>query len=124
VVEDSTFFRSQITSFLQNNGFAVMEAEDGLAAWELLKSREEEIDLIITDIEMPNMDGLELTKKVKAEEGLSTIPIIALTTLADDQDEEKGKRAGIDDYQIKLDKEQLMNSIKALLQKRGERATP
>jgi two-component system chemotaxis sensor kinase CheA len=89
VVEDSTFFRSQITSFLQNNGFAVMEAEDGLAAWELLKSREEEIDLIITDIEMPNMDGLELTKKVKAEEGLSTIPIIALTTLADDQDEEK-----------------------------------
>ncbi|MDZ7698948.1 MAG: response regulator [Deltaproteobacteria bacterium] len=124
VVEDSTFFRSQITSFLETEGFTVLEAEDGLRAWDTLKEHPQEIDLVITDIEMPNMDGLELAKKIRSEDDLSTLPIIALTTLADDQDEEEGKMAGIDDYQIKLDKEQLMNSIETLLQKRGDNATP
>ena len=101
-----------------------METEDGLKAWDMLKKHPEEIDLVITDIEMPNMDGLELAEKIRSEDDLSTLPIIALTTLADDQDEAKGKIAGIDDYQIKLDRERLMNSIETLLQKRGDNATP
>ncbi len=113
--EDSTFFRNQVKKFMEDDGFKVIEAEDGRMAWELLKERVDEIDLVITDLEMPNMDGFELTRRIKTDPRYSHLGVIALTSLASDAHIEKGKAAGIDEYEIKLDREKLMKIIRKYL---------
>lgn len=118
--EDSNFFRSQVKDYLLEDGYTVIEAEDGVVAWELLQQYEKEISLIIADIEMPNLDGFGLTKKIRADNRFNKLPIIALTTIAGDEDIKKGKELGINDYQIKLDKEKLMNSVYDFLKKYTE----
>jgi two-component system chemotaxis sensor kinase CheA len=114
--EDSSFFRNQVKGSMEKEGFNVLEAEDGLIAWDLLEANADTIDLVVTDIEMPNLDGFGLTKKIKSHPAFMHLPVIALTTLAGDEDIAMGKKVGIDDYQIKLDREKLMNSIHAFLQ--------
>ncbi len=109
--EDSNFFRSQVKSYMEDEGYTVIEAEDGVIAWDLLQEHGDEISLVVTDIEMPNMDGFELTQRIKADNAFSHLPVIALTTLAGEEDIEKGRQVGICDYQIKLDREKLVRSI-------------
>jgi two-component system chemotaxis sensor kinase CheA len=109
--EDSNFFRNQVKEYLEDEGYSVIEAEDGLAGLELAKKFKDEISLVLTDIEMPNMDGFELTKKIREDESLSKIPVISLTTMASEEDISQGKEVGIDDYLIKLDKEKLLESV-------------
>mgnify|MGYP000991498127 FL=1 len=67
--------------------------------------------MVVTDIEMPNMDGFTLTEKIKGDKQLRHTPVIALTTLAADEDIARGKAVGVDEYHIKLDKERLMESV-------------
>jgi two-component system chemotaxis sensor kinase CheA len=119
VADDSNFFRSQIKSFIQHAGYTVVDAEDGEAAWQILQKSWQEISLVVTDMEMPRLNGFELTETIRKDERFSRMPIIALTTLADDKDMERAKRAGVDEYQIKLDKERLLDSISALIHERG-----
>ena len=109
--EDSAFFRNQVTTFMEDDGLKVIAAEDGLIAWELLKERVDEIDLVVTDLEMPNMDGFELTKRIKGDPKYSHLSVIALTSLASEAHIEKGKKVGIDEYELKLDRERLMKII-------------
>ncbi len=109
--EDSSFFRSQVKTSIEKEGFNVLEAEDGVIAWDLLMENADKVSLVVTDIEMPNMDGFELTEKIKRHASFSHLPVIALTTLAGEEDIARGKQVGIDDYQIKLDREKLMISI-------------
>ncbi len=113
--EDSAFFRNQVKSFMAEDGFNVLEAEDGQIAWELLKERSDDIDIIVTDLEMPNMDGFELTQKIKATPEYSHFKVIALTSLASESHIQKGRKVGIDEYEIKLDREKLMKLIKRYL---------
>ncbi|MDD9303671.1 MAG: chemotaxis protein CheW [Desulfobacter sp.] len=113
--EDSAFFRNQVKSFMEEDGFKFIEAEDGLIAWELLKERVDEIDLVVTDLEMPNMDGFELTKRIKNDPKYSHLGVIALTSLASEAHIEKGKAVGIDEYEIKLDREKLMAVVRRYL---------
>ncbi len=113
--EDSAFFRNQVKTFMEDDGFTVLEAEDGRIAWELLKERVDNIDLVVTDLEMPNMDGFELTQKIKADPKYSHLDVIALTSLASEAHIEKGKKVGIDEYEIKLDRERLMKVIRKYL---------
>jgi len=115
--EDSAFFRTQVKGFLEDDGYNVVEAEDGALAWDLLCESGDGIDLIVTDIEMPNMNGFELTQKVKGDERFSALPVIAMTTMAGDDDVTRGSEVGIDDYQIKLDREKLLESIHGFLSK-------
>ena len=115
--EDSRFFRNQVKGFMEDDGYHVIEAEDGAIAWDLLQEHADNISIVITDIEMPNLDGFSLTEKIKGDERFSTLPVIAMTTLAGDNDIARGKEVGIDDYQIKLDKEKLMDSIHNYLEK-------
>ncbi|MBW2107455.1 MAG: chemotaxis protein CheW [Deltaproteobacteria bacterium] len=112
IVEDSNFFRNQVKGFMEEAGYHVIEAEDGVVAWNILDEQGEEISLVVTDIEMPNMDGFVLTKKIKGDERFAGMPVIALTTLAGEGDVARGKEVGIDDYQIKLDREKLMESVR------------
>ena len=113
--EDSNFFRNQVKGFIEKEGYSVIEAEDGAVAWDLLQKHADEISLVVTDIEMPAMDGFELTRRIKSSNAYSHLPVIALTTLAGDEDIEKGHQVGINDYQIKLDRENLVQSIYGLL---------
>jgi len=113
--EDSAFFRNQVKTFMEDDGFKVIEAEDGLIAWELLKERVDEIDIVVTDLEMPNMDGFELTKRIKSDPAFSHLDVIALTSLASEAHIEKGRKVGIDEYEIKLDREKLMKVIREKL---------
>ena len=119
VADDSNFFRSQIKSFIQHEGYSVVDVEDGEAAWQMLQRSGQNISLVVTDMEMPRLNGFELTETIRKDERFSRIPIIALTTLADDKDMERAKRAGVDEYQIKLDKERLLDCIRALIHGRG-----
>jgi len=113
--EDSNFFRNQVRSYMEDEGYEVIEAEDGAIAWELLQRYADEISLVVTDIEMPNMNGFELTRNIKSSNAYSHLPVIALTTLAGEEDIEKGRQVGINDYQIKLDREKLIRSIYGFL---------
>jgi two-component system chemotaxis sensor kinase CheA len=109
--EDSNFFRSQVKSYMEEEGYKVIEAEDGAIAWDLLQQHADQISIVVTDIEMPNMNGFELTSKIKGNPAFAQLPVVALTTLAGEGDIAQGKKVGIDDYQIKLDREKLVKSI-------------
>jgi two-component system chemotaxis sensor kinase CheA len=113
VVEDSSFFLAQIQKLISDEGYEVIGAEDGKIAWNKLNEMKDEIVMVVTDLEMPVMDGFELTRKIKASPEFGHMPVVALTSLAEESQVEKGKEAGIDDYQIKLDKVKLLQSIKS-----------
>ncbi|MBW2609240.1 MAG: chemotaxis protein CheW [Deltaproteobacteria bacterium] len=110
-VEDSNFFSNQVKKYMEDDGYKVIEAEDGMVAWDLMQEHGEEIALVVTDIEMPNLDGFGFVKQLKEDDRFSSLPVIALTTMASEEDIARGKEVGISDYQIKLDKEKLMDSI-------------
>jgi two-component system chemotaxis sensor kinase CheA len=96
---------------MTESGYRVMEAADGAIAWNLLQRHTEEIKLIVTDIEMPNMNSFDLAKTIRGNPRYNKLPIIALTTLSDDDETDCGKAAGIDQYLIKLDTENLMKCV-------------
>ncbi len=114
LAEDSAFYRNLLSSYLISAGYDVVTAEDGQKAWEIIKS--EPFDILITDIEMPNMDGFELAQKVKSDPALKDIPIIAVTSLSGEEDRKRGKEAGIDEYQVKLNREMVLEAIQGLLE--------
>ena len=111
IAEDSNFFRNQVCNYMTESGYEVIEGEDGAIAWELLQEHADKITIVVTDIEMPNMNGFELTETIRKDSRFTNIPIIALTTLAGEEDVAKGKAVGVDEYHIKLDKEKLMASV-------------
>lgn len=111
VVEDSRFFRERIVEFNRQAGFDVVAAEDGMLGLEVLEQHVGEIDLIITDIEMPRLDGFEFTRRVRADKRFAHLPIIAVTSLMGEEAELRGKQAGITEYMIKLDRERIMQRV-------------
>ncbi len=113
VAEDSSFYRNLLSSYLEAAGYEVVTAEDGQAAFEILEK--EEFDLLITDIEMPRMNGFELTKAVRSDDRFKDMPIIAVTSLSGEEDRRRGVEAGVNDYQPKLDRDQVLNAVQSLL---------
>jgi two-component system, chemotaxis family, sensor kinase CheA len=114
LAEDSQFFRTVVRSYLESNGFAVIEAVDGAEAFEILE-KTPGIDMLVTDVEMPNMNGFELAEKVRASGRWNDLPIMALTSLASDEDRERGLAAGVDEYCVKLERVEVLNKIKELV---------
>ncbi len=110
LAEDSTFFRKQVKSMVEERGYEVVDCEDGLIAWERLMVGDLDIDVVITDIEMPNLNGFELCQRIKQSKW-SHLPVIALTSLAGASDMQRGIEVGIDDYQIKMDREKLLAAL-------------
>ena len=115
LAEDSAFFRKQVAGQLEEAGHEVIGCEDGLIAWNILRERGEEIDLVVTDVEMPNMDGCQLARHIKDDATLAHLPVIALTSLASEKDVQRGMESGIDDYQVKLDRERLTAAVEKYL---------
>jgi DNA-binding response OmpR family regulator len=85
-----------VTFRLERSGYTVLQARDGEEAFQLAK--EKKPDLAVLDVMMPKMDGFELTRRLRAEEATSRIPIILLTARAQDADLQQGFDAGADDY--------------------------
>lgn len=115
LAEDSDFFRTQVRRFLEEDGYSVLAAPDGEAAWELLVKNIDKIQAVVTDIEMPRLSGLGLTQRIRSDPRVASLPIIALTSLAGDEDIARGKAIGITDYQIKLDRDKLSQGLQGVL---------
>jgi two-component system, OmpR family, alkaline phosphatase synthesis response regulator PhoP len=96
VVDDETYIVELVKFNLEKEGFQVVVAYDGLSAMELVKS--EVPDLIILDIMLPKMDGLEVCQALKRDSSYQTIPIIMLTARAEEIDTVLGLELGADDY--------------------------
>lgn len=102
VVDDDSFVTDIYQTKLIQEGFEVLTAADGAEAVKKLKNGEGgKPDLILLDIVMPYMDGLEVLKEVKSNEALKDIPVILLTNLSQKKEVEEGLRLGAKDYLIK-----------------------
>jgi two-component system chemotaxis sensor kinase CheA len=112
LAEDSDFFRAQLQRLIEGVGCRVLAAPDGQAAWELLDQHAGEINAVATDIEMPRLDGLSLTRQIRADERFAGLPVIAISSLAGEDEIARGLDAGVSEYQVKIDKDRLQESIR------------
>ena len=115
LVEDTPFFRVLEKKYLESEGFKVVVAGDGEEGFKILQKDSRAFDIVVSDIEMPVMDGLELVKKIKSNDNLCHLPVLALTALANEESVKKGEEAGFDAYEIKLDRESVLNRIYNLI---------
>lgn len=107
--EDTSFFRAVVSQYLKEYCENVDVAKHGEEAWEMLQKKD--YDVLLTDIEMPFMDGFELTERVRADDRLKSMIVVALTSLSSDRHVQRGEAAGVDAYETKLDKERLRNTL-------------
>ena len=114
IVEDNPLNSEMLSRRLSRRDFHVLIAEDGVQAIEMTRS--ENPDLILMDLSLPEIDGWEATRRLKADAGTCRIPIIALTAHAMAGDREKAMAAGCDDYDTKpVDIKRLLGKMEALL---------
>ena len=114
IVEDDDMNRDMLTQRLELRGYHVVEAVDGPQG--VAMAREEFPDLILMDVNLPEMDGWEATRRLKSESATRHIPILALTAHALVGDREKALRAGCDDYETKpIDLPRLLAKMEALM---------
>lgn len=109
IAEDSKFFMSQIRGFMEDAGYDVLTAEDGAIAYNVLAENPDKVNIVLTDIEMPNMDGFGFAEKVRSEARFASLPIIAVTSIAGAAAEQRGKQVGLDEYLIKLDRDEILS---------------
>ena len=99
IADDSPTIRKFVAFSLTMQGFEVVAAKDGMEAIEHLPSKK--IDLIITDLNMPNLDGFELIKSVRQNQDYLELPIIILSSLSGSEEIEKGMSCGANSYLVK-----------------------
>lgn len=115
VVDDSKTIRNLVAFVLKAEGFKVTTAEDGLEAIEKLYSLEP-VDLIVSDVNMPRMDGFTFIKTLRTQDAYRDIPIIVLSTEGQEQDIQKGMSLGANLYMVKpAQPEKMVRNIKMLL---------
>ena len=120
LVEDSKFFMNIEKSYLESAGYQVFTAENGQIAQERLA--ELSVDVVVTDLDMPYCDGFELTEAIRQHQDWKDMPVMAVTSLSDERDRQKGMSAGIDEYRLKLDRDDVLGTLeKLILRKRKEK---
>jgi two-component system chemotaxis response regulator CheY len=113
-VDDSPTMRRMIEMTCKTVGYEVVEAADGQAALELLKGCS--VDLVISDINMPNLNGIELTRKLRALPQFAKTPILLLTTESDPEKKAEGKSAGATGWIVKpFKQDQLLAVVSKVL---------
>ena len=100
VVDDSSTVRDEVAGFLKSNGLDVTTAVDGKDGLSKLKA-DSGIKLVVTDVNMPNMDGLTMAEKIRSELGNTAVNIVMLTTESSPNMKERGKAAGIKGWIVK-----------------------
>jgi two-component system chemotaxis sensor kinase CheA len=113
VAEDISFFRQLIKGYLEADGYEVVTAENGAQALERMAASA--FDLIVSDLEMPVMDGWEFVKHVRQNMQMKDIRVMALTALDSEKDREKAERCGYNRYEVKLDRERFLTGVAELL---------
>lgn len=115
VVEDSITSRSLLKSILESAGYRVTTAVDGMDAYTTLKTGA--FDLIVSDVEMPRMDGFDLTSKVRADKQLGELPVVLVTSLESREHRERGIDVGANAYIVKssFDQSNLLEVISRLI---------
>ncbi|WP_028972618.1 response regulator [Spirochaeta cellobiosiphila] len=114
VVDDSSAIRQSLEFVLKENGFDVITAEDGQDG--LSKVKAAKYDLVITDVNMPNMDGITLVKEARSLSDYKFVPILVLTTESQDSKMQEGKAAGATGWIVKpFDNEKLLGTIRKVL---------
>lgn len=114
LVDDSPFFRNLLTPVLSVAGYKVSTAENAKKALEL-RSAGREFDAIVSDIEMPEMNGFEFAEAVRSDTRWQYVPMIALSSHATEQDFERGREVGFNDYCAKFDRDALLQTLMEIL---------
>ena len=113
-VDDSASMRKMVAFTLTGAGYHVVEAVDGQDAFE--KAQMHNIDLVLTDQNMPNLDGLGLTRKLREHPKFKTTPILILTTESSDQMKQAGRSAGATGWLVKpFDPQKLIEVVKKVI---------
>jgi two-component system, chemotaxis family, chemotaxis protein CheY len=114
VVDDSASMRQMVSFTLKNAGFDVVDAVDGVDAWE--KSSRRQFDVVLTDQNMPRLDGIGLTRQLRASPKFSSTPILILTTESSDQMKQAGRAAGATGWMVKpFDPAKLIEVIRKVI---------
>ena len=110
LIDDSPFFRNLLSPLLSVAGWEVTTAEAASVALEL-REQGNEFDVIISDIEMPEMDGFEFAKEVRGDKRWKSVPMVALSGRTSEKDFQQGREAGFNDYVAKFDREALVGGL-------------
>ena len=113
LLEDAPFFRQLIKGYLTTKGFDVMTAENGEIGLDMFNKSD--FDLVVSDIEMPVMDGREFMQNVRSGDKNNKVPAIAVTSLDSDEDRQKVIACGYDRYETKFNRDSFMNAVSAIL---------
>ena len=124
VVDDTMMVRELQRSILERGGFAVRTAADGAQALAMLE--EKPADLVVTDIEMPNVDGLQLIMTMRAHPRLANVPVLIVSSHGTEEDRQRGLDAGADGYIVKtsFDEAGLLSAVSRLLGRTGNLTQP
>jgi two-component system chemotaxis response regulator CheY len=113
-VDDSASMRQMVSFTLKSAGYSVTEAVDGQDAWE--KASAHDFDLVLTDQNMPRLDGIGLTQKLRDSPKFKTTPILILTTVSSDQMKQAGRGAGATGWLVKpFDPAKLIEVIRKVI---------
>lgn len=114
VVDDCATTRKLLTLYLKSKGYEVVTAENGLDGLE--KVGKENVNLVLSDLNMPYMDGLEFVKSLRANPDTTELPVVMVTTEADPEEKEKAMKAGANGYMIKpVTAEMVAENIKKIM---------
>jgi two-component system chemotaxis sensor kinase CheA len=118
VVEDSVTSRALLQTILERAGYLVRTAVDGMEALAMLK--EHEFDMVVSDVDMPRMNGFTLTEKIRADARISALPVVLVTSLDSGEDQKHGRMIGADAYIMKtsFEKNRLLDVIRNLLEQK------
>jgi two-component system chemotaxis sensor kinase CheA len=119
IVEDSDFFRKHMERLLTEAGYRVRTAQNGQEALDILEATPGEFQLVISDIEMPILDGFGLARKIRATPTLNRLPLIAVTTRYRQADIDQGEKVGFVAYLEKLNEEHLVDVVRTILSRQG-----
>lgn len=115
LAEDQIFFRQLIVQYFKSYGIKnTTVCKNGKEALHALIAQPDGFDIVVSDIEMPVMDGYQLVSTIKADPRLRDIPAMALTSLNSEENIKKGMEAGFDAYEVKLDKDRVLHQISEL----------
>ena len=115
LVEDSIATRTQEKRILEAAGYEVVTAVDGVDGFNKLQSRA--FDAVVSDVQMPNLDGLGLTQRIRQQREYNELPVVLVTTLASDSDRQRGAEAGANAYITKgsFNQEVLLETLQRLI---------
>jgi two-component system, chemotaxis family, sensor kinase CheA len=111
-VDDSPFFRNMLTPVLKAAGYDVTVYDGARQALDAMRKAERPVDVIVSDIEMPDMNGYDFCEAVKKETRFAATPVIALSAIANGASVERGRVAGFDDYVAKFDRQGLIAALR------------